>query len=394
VPSGEAEDGSFVYETVEDSMGSGIEWLVPDTPEFATALGISTSYRDLTGADGITRRWTMIYGQGPKADKAMDGSGIIAARVRGIEDVGDSTGDVLNDLHDQFAHFLENVVFVEGDGPDTLWNDEPTFGKEDLTIIDYDSINALKAQRQDEMGVPMTTFGVVGFAGELTDVSEWLVRWQESGDFRVGTNRFWQQGAWAIDRFIEPPDTTPLLDTYEIHTRTFKPLPRIEELANHIHYRYRKDWLNTDRWFVDFENADPENGRNVAQTVNETSIEKWGNERRETDVEFYFQVYADRMEHVLEEIARRFTQPPTYIELEGSLCLMNAEFDVGRYVTLNHWRGIGPAGYVGRPCWILSNTLLPDNRRVKLELLDLAGLLEDDFASYVDPEEGHLTGPN
>ena len=240
----------------------------------------------------------------------------------------------------------------------------------------------------------METFGVVGHMGELADVSEHMTRWQSSGDFRVGTNRFWQQGVWGLNRFVEPPDTTPILDTYEVHVRTFKPTPRISELVNWIHYQYRKDWIVPDRWHIDFNGSDVENGRDVAQAVNDLAIEQWGGEKREGNVSFYFQVFADRMEATLNNIARRWTQTPMYVELEGSLCLMNKEFDVGQYVTLDHWRGIGPAGWVGRPFWVLSNTLLHESRRVRLELLDLHSLLEDDFASYSNPEDDHLVGPN
>jgi len=391
LPSGTRVDGSENY-AIEENQGSGTEWLVPDTPEWTAILG-GTSYRDLIGGDGDARRWTLIYGQGPKANKCLNREAYIAARVRGIETVGDSSGEVLTDLHDQFRHYLENVVFVSGGGPRTTWNDQPTFGADEDTIIDYVSFEALKAQRIDQLGVPLTTFGVPGQWGELVDVPEMLVRWQANGDFRMGTNRFWQSSIHAINRFIGPEDTNPLLDTYEIHTRTFKPQPKLQELINVISYQYRKDWVIPENWVQDFNTPDPENGRSGSTTVNETSIANWGGERREGQVSFWYHYDASLMESMLEEVARRWTKVPTYVELEGSLCLMNAEFDIGSYVTLNHWRGVQGGGWIGRPMWVLSNTLMPAERRVRLELLDLKDLLEDDFSSYVDPEDGHMTGP-
>src|SRR5690606_8223084 len=60
-----------------------------------------------------------------------------------------------------------------------------------------------------------------------------------------------------------------------------------------------------------------------------------------------------------------------YVTLEGSMCLLDAEFDIGRYFKIKHWRGIEDGGWTDRPLWILSSTFNPETRRVRLVCMDV-----------------------
>lgn len=353
-----------VVGSVEISEDDGTTWLVPKT---GTAWDnyFNTYYRDILGIDGITRRYTFCYGRGTKADLVASGNSLFTLNVRGVETNGDGTGTLLTDLHDQFVHLLENVILASGEGYTSgAWSLGATLGEDSICVVDRPAFESLKALRAEEFAGGIVGAGIVGANGRQVTVSEEMKRWQVCGDFRTGPNRFWQVTGQAINEALSVGDTTPLLDEFDIHVKSFKPRPRLAELANVLPYRYARNFVS-DEWVVD----------NQTYT-NDASISAWS-ERRELQggLEFYYLDDALTVQYVLGLHARRRADVPTYVDLEGALCLLEAPFDVGRYVKLTHWRGVQLSGYRGRPLWILSSTLLPAVKRVRLECLDVSSLV-------------------
>jgi hypothetical protein len=190
----------------------------------------------------------------------------------------------------------------------------------------------------------------------------------------MGPNLHWQTKLSAINHNITLEDTTPLIDQYDIHVRTFKPSTRLNELVTDMPYHYRRDYAVDGKWIQ-------EAGAGFAgnlETRNEDAEgpNKWASRRLIPVVDFHFLDNKDVKQFLLSRImARKSVYAPGYVVLEGNICLLGPEFDIGKYVNLTHWRGVAVGGWQQRIFWILSNTLLPSVRRVRLELLDITDLL-------------------
>jgi hypothetical protein len=358
--------------SVEINQGDGTEWLWPkDGSQWFSQF--TTKYRDITGLDGRTRRFTLGYGRGTKADLVASGQSRITLNIKGIEQSGASTGDLITDLHDQCLHFLRNMVVASGEGYMTgAWANTPTMGFDSICVINEESFAELKAMRESEITGGLVTAGGIGANGEQIDVTEGLRQFMVSGDFRLGPNRFWQIAAFAIDENLSQDDLSdPLTDEFDIHVRTMKPMPRLAELQNLLPYKYKRNYVE-DRWDVD----------NQLYT-NQDSIDRWRVSQLADATEFHFITDATLAQFMIQKQARRRGDAPTYITLEGSVCLMNAAYDVGRYFPITHWRGIQvPSGYRDRPLWITASTFNPASRRVRLDCMDVSYLVPSGVGGF------------
>lgn len=354
------DDGTGPIDNVQINQGDGTEWLFPKDNS-AWFAQFTTKYRDITGIDGRVRRYTVGYGRGPKADLVASGNAIITLNIRGIERTGAGTGSLIEDLHDQAFHFLRNFVVASGEGYlSGNWSEMPVMGTDGICIIDESSFLGLKALRQTEIAGGLITAGGIGVNGELVDVTEALKRFMVSGDFRLGPNRFWQIAAYALNENLTEDDLSPTLsDEFDAHFRTFKPQPKLAELQNILPYKYNRNHVS-DRWDAD----------NQLYT-NQDSIDRWRVAQTASAVELHFINDATTAQYMIQKIGRRRGEVPVYVVVEGSICLMHEDYDVGKYFPLKHWRGLGLNGWRSEAMWIQSSTFNPETRRVRLECLDL-----------------------
>lgn len=117
-----------VAERVSDLL-IGFDIAVPGHTNFTTWFG-STTYR--VGADGS--RWTLVYvlGSSGYITGLIDGSQTLWANIEGIEDVGDGTGALIEDIDDQIAHLVDNSLLRDAGEKLGDWvTSIPTYG--DLT---------------------------------------------------------------------------------------------------------------------------------------------------------------------------------------------------------------------------------------------------------------------
>lgn len=353
-------------ENIEVNQGNGTDFLIPKagTTEWPSVLG-AARYRDIVGTDGVTRRYMMAYAKGVKGDLIASGTSVITFDVEGVEANGDCEGDLIEDLHDQTVHELNQFVVASGEGYTSGdWLPAPTQSEDDSLIVDVDSFTALKEMRQAEVPGGLVAAGVTGFNGELIDVSEWLKRRCMSGDFRMGPSLTWQIKAAAINQNLSPLFIdTELSDVYDIHTRTFKPTPRLTELQNVFEYRHKRDSA-TGNWLVD------------NQTYrNEESIANWGIVKQGEDLSFHYIEDAAVVDLIRSRHVSRRSNAPMYVVGEFGLCQLSSTFDIGEYFKLTHWRGVGSQGWSNRLMWIISHTFIPSTKRVRLECLDVTDLL-------------------
>lgn len=351
---------------VEVNQGDGTDFLIPKAGTAWDAV-FPVRYRDIVGTDGITRRYTTFFAKGVKGQLLASGQSIMSFDLQGIERMGDCTGELIEDLHDQTMHELNYFVLASGEGYTTgVYGLPPMQGLLQLPVVASGTFNALKAMREAELSGGYVAAGITGMNGELIDVSTWLKRRSVSGDFRMGPNRKWQIAAYALNENTSPLFiTTELTDVYDIQTRTFKPQPRMNELANVFQYRAQRD-INL-AWSID------------TSYTNEDSVEQWNVRKQGQDLDFYYIDDPSVVAAVLGKHARRRANAPVYITLETGLCQMNSSFDLGSYFNLTHWRGIANGGWENRVMWVLSHTFIPMvARRVRLECLDVTDLIASD----------------
>lgn len=347
----------------EITQGDGVDFIFPKE-DSAWYEYFPVRYRDLTGTDGITRRWTFGYVRGAKLAMIEAGSGSVTINLRGVESDGGGTGTLLTDIHDQFRHYLRTQVSVSGEGYLTgQWANTPRFGDDEICAIDDTTFEALREQRTTEYGAALQGAGIVGANGELVSISEDLKRWGTCMEARIGPNRFWQITTAALNENLTASGLASLTDEHDIHTRTFRPMPRQSELFNVIPYRYARNYV-TNAWGVDGQ-----------RYTNDDSISRYGFAQESAAVEFHYLRDPGSVAFILGKRSRRQADIPTYVTLEGSLCLVGASYDIGQYVRVDHWRGPLMSGWRNRPLWILSNTVNPSTRRVRLECLDVTRLV-------------------
>lgn len=330
-----------------------------------------TPYRDIDGADGITRRYTLGYARGHRGDLLASGTAKISFNLCGAETLGDGSGDLITDYHDQFQYILNRHILASGEGYTTgLYGPVPTQGLELLPIVDADSFDVVKAMREDELVGGMVGAGVMGALGELVDVATEIQRWCIGGDLRIGPSRLWQIKAAAIDENLEPVYgiTTDVSDEFDIHARTFKPMPRLAELENAFQYEYLRDYV--------------EGGFSIANQTfrNQNSIDRWRLIKQGATFSFYYLEDDAAVDLILDRHVSRRSNAPMYVTGEIGLAGMGAAYDIGEYFKLRHWRGVADGGWTDRVMWIVSHTFLPGPKRVRLECLDVTDLLGN--ASY------------
>jgi hypothetical protein len=284
-----------------------------------------------------------------------------------VENIGDGRGALLTDLHDQYRHVLETQVFADGEGYTTgVWEQTPTFDESEVCMVDLPALDDLKAHRLLEVAGGIVGAGLLGAEGETVTCSDEIARWSTCGDFRSATNRHWQSSVTWLDEGLSSGTTriTRLSDVRDIHRRSFRPQYRTDEMFNKFNYRFARDYVEGG-W--QFDSAEP--------YLNDDSIDEWGFERESPAVEFHYLDDPVAVQFILGLRSRRLANPGVYASVEGSLCLMDERFDLGRYVRLDHWRGIGAAGWQGRVLQVVSHAVVLDTRRVRLELWDVTRLV-------------------
>jgi len=352
---------------VEINLSSGTEFLIPKSGNTDwTAVFGTKRYRDIVGADGITRRYTMMYARGTRGEAMASGFSILTLNLEGVESQGDCDGSLITDLMDQCKHFLQYFAVASGEGYTSgLYGDVPRQGVGLLPIVDEDSFDDVKAMFELELDGGLVGAGITGAGGELVDVSVELKRWMMSGHFRLGPNRNWQVSAYALnERLTSSGVSAKLTDQFDLHRRTFKPTPRLTELQNAFRYWYQRDYVQHGGWLVDDQ-----------EETTASSITNWGLTRYGDDLSFHYLEDPAVVRYVLDKYKRFRANVPMYAEFEGDLCLMGAAYDIGTYHKLDHFRGPRLSGWANRVMWVLGHTFLPRSRRVRLNVLDVTPLI-------------------
>lgn len=147
-------------------------------------------YVDVTGSNGVVRRYTLVYMTGPDGSAVAAGTSVISFDIDGIEDVGDGSGSLITDLAFQYQHCLEQFVFQ--DYQTGSWASPPAWS--DATpLVNAAQFAATKALLDDTGSYPGA------FALTTTKrVRDVLADFNASLFVRSGFDRQGRYGIWMV----------------------------------------------------------------------------------------------------------------------------------------------------------------------------------------------------
>ena len=340
------------------NTGEGTDLFVPRYAGW-TALGFSTPYRDIIGADGVTYRRTVMYMDGARGDAIAAGTAHLTVDLDGIEDVGDGSGETITDLYLQIVHALNYFVlrsYTSGPWPSPLM-----FPGTSICQVNRPSFTALSIQRKLEIPGGYVGAWILGAAGERTSVQAWIARWAVSGACRIGPNGFWQTMAWAIDPTLVASAYATVIDIHDVAIDAGDPQPQYDQLWNVVPYTYGPPLNGGADW------------GGTAVLKHAASIANYGREFPAQQLELYCLRDATIAAAATAEFLRVSRAVPVLIEPEGDLRLLS--FDHGDPLRYTQYRGLGSSGYIDRLFVVIGVTVTPMTRRVKLECLDVTDML-------------------
>jgi hypothetical protein len=349
------------------TLASDADWLTPNNVAAWAAAGFTTSYRDING-----RRYSLIYLKGTPGEvlagtiAAAEGSPGITLNVQGIETVGDGSGTLITDIHDQYLHAMQNWVLA--DYQSGAWLGDPTFADETtLAMIDAASYASAKtaAALRVSGGYPGTF--VIGANGTLTSIRDFLAQMNLSADVDCYFNRNTQFAiSMETENIASLNAAVTLDDTHDIFTGSFDVQDRLNEHFNVVPYVFQRDWsARADTW------------RDRGEYSDATSITKYRETKRSQEI----QLWAIRDTTVAADIAqrrlRRTKNPPRYVSF--TVGLQGANLELGDIVKVTHHEGIGAAGWTNNLVRLTRHELDPESFTVMLEGYDMSGLFGTAF---------------
>lgn len=344
---------------------------------FYSTWPFPTSYRDFEDADGTVYRMTVIYARGPLSDAHKNGTVNMAVNPIGIEDVGDGSGLPIVDAHAVQQHWIEN--FLLRDYRSGLWSDAADYPQwEDGTPMVRSSSFA------DRQGFTQSSIGGRGltvrwYASNQRVLQDWFREWNQSTDSRMGINSHGQIVVSGLDEFVDTSNWPRILHDTDLFGDVV--IVSGEERENSVSGVC--DW-------------DPDKKQFRGKTIpyeSQAAITKY-KVRRKTGNKIESTILYDeqQLRWVLQRRLRRLREGARTVEITGKVDLL--DYDVGSGLLLNTIDGVGPAGYVDQPMFILRRRFKVSERLVTLTLLDIGDFVIPSESQFVIVSEGSPASGN
>lgn len=337
------------------STTEGVDFLIPGYAGWLAHTGSAVTYKAFGG-----RRYTVIYARGPRSDAHKDGTVPLALNVCGIEDVGDSSGTMINHLPRQILHAMTNQVsqnYLTG-----AWLSVPSSNG-------YSQMKSVAGIITAAGG--RTAFGYLGAFilggnnGQIT-VAEFIKRAAISCDVQIGLNRHGQVMLSMEDSTIASVAT--FTDVKDIDKDGFDVTVGFDDLANTLPYRWGPVYLppaSKDlpdlKWTEDTSLSDGSAITAHLQTKVAPAAELWftNDETTADSVATY-------------ALARRTGgaapyRGPLTATIKGGLNLSAAE--LGDNVTVTHFASVGASGWVAQKVRVMGIIFEPNTLGITLEVM-------------------------
>lgn len=370
------------YSEMHDLYGSNVAegevpgrtLLDPDDADLMTPLSANWPNADpWVTINGL--RLSVFYVKGVRLQQHREGSVSFAVNACGMTDTGDDTGDPITEASVGFAWVINQLALQDAWAGDTCWPLETyTDGTEILDIAALDAFQAITVARIGGRGYQMHLA-----LTEAITVSQFLQWFNITFNTYSGQNDDGQYGVWAIDDGADP-STAP---TYRQRKEIAGPLPEPEiaddEIENRILFHY--DW-----------DPDAQAWRGDVEKVEDADSQRLNGIRDAVEGDGFLELRCTRDQTTARDaMARRlFHNKVAPIYQPIPVDLIGLEQGMGTLLRLTHDDGLGVAGYVNRPFFVLKKRidLNGPNQRVTLIARDVyrvynlgAGVMSDEGTS-------------
>lgn len=364
----------------------GTIWLIPHHTGYDTQFG--APYEDLrSDTFGNDRRYTTIYGKVGETDPddCVSGAKILALAILGIEDKGDSTGELITDRILQYEHFLTNYVANQGPASyqSGLWLDPPqwnVFGTL-VDIVDTDSFAACSAIAELRLpvapGSPVIPAGYIGagiigsHAGDRLTVRRWLAEWNRSCGVRFGVTHLGQLRVTMLHPTTLIKSAALLFtDALDIMAGSFETAVHWADQATHIPFRADFEhttgrWITSDILSID--SAAVNYGRVITGEVRE----------------YLFAPGITAASHLARIEALQLQHPPRTVILQATVGPDEngnslGYLDLGDYIRYRDYAGVNNSSGEIRLAQIVRHQVQVGKRTVLVEALDCEDLIDFD----------------
>ena len=357
-----------------DPGNFGVTWAVPGQTGYSTYFpntGSSCQYLDING-----NRYTMLFVRGPDAESGGHGgddvggdhgageSKQITLNVQGIEDVGDSSGDLITDGLLQYLHVIQNwVLDVYESG---AWLTTPNFADDAaLPMIDEASFTTASGVAATRISGGYVGAWMLGAKGERISVRDMVARLNVSFDVDSGFNRKTQFFVSMVDESLAALDAaSSMIDVRDVHEGTFSVEPVDSEHFNRFAYYYGRDYTGQrpTGWIASGEESDATSISDLDETKSAPDLELW---------------CVRSAGQALDVVYRRLTrakEPPLRVVWTTGMAGLSDE--LGDIKLATHFGGLGTDGYEARPVRIIRHETDPEKYTVTLEAWDMQRLFE------------------
>ncbi len=360
---------------VADGAAPGRTMLDPDDPDLMTPLSANWPNADpWVTINGL--RLSVFYVKGVRLQQHREGSVSFAVNACGMTDTGDDTGTPITEASAGFAWILNQLALKEAWDGTTCWPLE-TYS-DGTEILDTAALDAFQALTVARIGGRGYQFHLA--LHETTTVGQFYVWFNTTFNCYSGQNDDGQYAAWAIDDAADPAAAPIYRQRKEIAGPLPAPMIAEEELENRILFHY--DWdPDAQAWRGDVEKVEDA----LSQSLNgvRDAVKNGGflELRCTRDRATARDAMARRLFH--NKVAPIY-QPIPVGRLNG------LEQGMGTLLRLTHEDGLGVAGYVNRPFFVVRKGLQLNgpNQQVVLTARDVyrvynlgAGVLSDEGSS-------------
>lgn len=337
----------------------GVTWAVPGKPgirDFFEWTG-DPEYRELDG-----RRYTLLYVRGADASNATTNNKPITVNLKGIEDVGDGSGELIASIPLQYRHFLINFGFQRY--YTGAWLTAPTWAPLDPTLAQLDEASFEAAHAIGIVRVGGEGYiggGIVGANGEQLTLREWIARWNLSADVRSYFSRQQQFAVTMFDPTTVPNPARRVTQINDIVKGSFRISPQRGQFFTEVRYNYMRHWVRNAWDRADQSLIDLDAETNFKQKM-------IGPAR-----DFYFVRSATVADDINGKYLARHNRPPLVATFTMHFGGLNLE--LGEIIPITHLDGIGDAGWLDEPVQLLRRRINPNKFTVTYEAEDVSHVL-------------------
>lgn len=350
----------YQNDEVIDASEFGTTIWAPGWPNWDDIVPSGALYNDIG-----SERFTLTPLEGARAADVIAGKAI-CANLKGIEDIGDGTGTLIDDIHLQYKHLLLNWILGDSYFSGS-WLPSPTYeyfpGGDDVCLVNTQSFVTASAQASVYLTGGFKGAFLLGAEGRRTTIRQVISDMNVCSNVFLGWNKYSQLFVTMLNRnraeFLGNRRPThwrrdSLTDPARVTTK-------------------KRDWrvnILTGQWGMNYRSGNWES----TASVNDVASELRGRDERS---EAYPMVQDDdTAAAVMQQRLDFMAAAPREYTWGESLCGLRN--DVLDGIPVTDYNGDGPSGYINRAMLITGQTIDTKANRVTFTAFDVDDLMIDE----------------